>query len=178
MNEAYNHLSDQHKRKTYDEYRFGTLVPRSSYSIFNDFFNTRSFLEDADDKFFKPILARTPSQIERELDRAWGDWGWNSRRNNIFDEAWRNLDSVNPNTEYAESYSTSSFQQKGPEGITGKTVTKKSTLKDGKRQTIETEEVLKPDGSKEVTETVWDGRDSKVNRYQLGAGQDLKAIKH
>lgn len=67
INEAYTHLSEANKRANYDDYRFGELVPFNSHSIFNDFFGTRPFVSEDDFNFFKPILSKTPSQIQREV---------------------------------------------------------------------------------------------------------------
>jgi len=66
ISEAYTHLSDLARRKNYDDYRFGELVPLTSHSIFNDFFDTRPFLAEDDDKFFRPLL-KTSSQVQREI---------------------------------------------------------------------------------------------------------------
>ena len=160
INEAYTHLSDAARRRSYDDFKFGELVPITSHTIFNDFFNTKPFLLDEDDKLFRPILFKTPSQIQREFDRDWMD-----------------IESLgNGNAEYAETYKSSTVQERGPQGLSGKTITEKSSLKDGKKKTIKTEEVLKPDGSKEVTETVTEGVETKTNKYLLGPGEERKAI--
>jgi|MGYP006912547286 hypothetical protein len=82
----------------------------------------------------------------------------------------------NGNAEYAETYKSSTVQERGPQGLSGKTITEKSSLKDGKKKTIKTEEVLKPDGTKEVTETVTEGVETKTNKYLLGPGEERKAI--
>jgi len=88
------------------------------------------------------------------------------------------IESLGPSTEYAETYKSSTVQERGPQGLIGKTITEKSSIKDGKKKTTKTEEVLKPDGTKEVTETVTEGTDIKTNKYQLGPGQERKAIGH
>jgi hypothetical protein len=36
--------------------------------------------------------------------------------------------------------------------------------------------MLKPDGSKEVTETITEGIETKTNKYLLAPGQERKAI--
>jgi len=55
--------------------------------------------------------------------------------------------------------------------VIGKTVTHKTSLENGKRVTVTSEEVLNPDGTREVTETTnIDGR-VQTNRYTLGAGE-------
>jgi len=88
------------------------------------------------------------------------------------------IESLGPSTEYAETYKSSTVQEKGPQGLIGKTITEKSSIKDGKKKTIKTEEIMKPDGTKEVTETVTEGMDVKTNKYLLGPGQQNKAIGH
>jgi hypothetical protein len=46
---------------------------------------------------------------------------------------------LNPSdTQYAESYNKSSYQKRGPKGLTGKTVTVKTEIKDGKKKKIKT----------------------------------------
>jgi len=161
INEAYTHLSDAARRRAYDEYRFGELVPFTSHSIFNDFFNTRPFLAADDDKFFRPLMWKSPYEMQRE-----------------FDKDWMEIEKLGSggNTEYAETYKSSTVQERKPEGLVGKTVTEKSSIKDGKKTTVKTEEILKPDGTKEVTETVTEGTDTKTNKYLLGPGQERKAI--
>jgi len=159
VSEAYNHLSNMASRQAYDDYRFGSLIPTTPYNLFNSFFETRPFLAADDVDFFRPILRKTPSQLEYEFERDWG-----------------NIDSWGPKAEYAESYKSSTFHEKGPNGITGKTVTEKSSLKGGKKTTVKTEEILKPDGTKEITETVCEGGEPKVNKYLQGPGQERKAL--
>lgn len=159
INEAYNHLSDAVRRKNYDDWKFGEIVPFTSHSIFNDFFNTKPFLIDDDDRFFRPLMWKTPSQIQKEFDRDWMD-----------------VESLGNGAEYAETYKSSTVQERGPQGLTGKTITEKSSLKDGKKKVIKTEEVLKPDGSKEVTETITEGSDVKTSKFTLAPGQERKAI--
>lgn len=110
------------RRKNYDDFKFGELVPFTSHSIFNDFFNTKPFLMEADEGLFRPILMKTPSQIEREFQRDWMD-----------------VESLGSGKEYAETYQSSTVQERGPQGLTGKTITEKSEMKDGKKKTIRTE---------------------------------------
>jgi DnaJ-class molecular chaperone len=63
INEAYTNLCDSARRRNYDEFKFGELVPFTSHSIFNNFFNTNPFLQLEDERLFRPILMKTPSQI-------------------------------------------------------------------------------------------------------------------
>jgi len=86
------------------------------------------------------------------------------------------IESLGNGAEFAETYKSSTVQERGPQGLTGKTITEKSSLKDGKKKTIKTEEVMKPDGTKEVTETVTEGVETKTNKYLLAPGQERKAI--
>jgi len=139
---------------------FGEIFPLSSHNIFNDFFNKRPFMLEADEKLFRPLM-KSPVQLQREIEKDWMDV-----------EALGN----SPNTTYAETCKTSTVQERGPQGLTGKTITEKSTIKDGKKKCIKTEEVLKADGTKEVTETVCEGLETKTNKYLLGPGQERKAI--
>jgi DnaJ-class molecular chaperone len=39
ISDAYSHLSNELKRREYDQYIFGELLPVVSQSIFSDFFN-------------------------------------------------------------------------------------------------------------------------------------------
>jgi len=88
------------------------------------------------------------------------------------------IESLGPTTEYAETCKSSTVQEKGPQGLVSKTITEKSSIKDGKRKTTKTEEILKPDGTKEITETVTEGADIKTNKYSLGPGQQKNAIRY
>jgi len=60
------------------------------------------------------------------------------------------IESLGPSTEYAETYKSSTVQERGPQGLIGKTITEKSSIKDGKKKTTKTEEVLKPDVPKRL----------------------------
>jgi len=51
-------------------------------------------------------------------------------------------------------------------------MTEKTEVKDGKRKTIKTEEVLKSDGTKEITQTVTEGTDVKSSKFCLAPGQE------
>jgi len=94
------------------------------------------------------------------------------------DKDWMNMECLanSPNAKYSETCKSSTVQERGPLGLTGKTITEKSIMKDGKRKCIKTEEILKPDGSKEVTETICEGLETKTNKYLLAPGQERKAI--
>lgn len=64
------------------------------------------------------------------------------------------IEKLGNGAEYVETYKSSTVQERGPQGLTGKTITEKSSLRGGKKTTTKTEEVLKPDGSREVTECI------------------------
>jgi len=70
------------------------------------------------------------------------------------------------------------IKEKGPQGSTGKTITQKSIYKDGVRTNMTTEEILKPDGTKEITETVDKGGDVKTNKMVLGPNEEYRQIKN
>lgn len=59
INEAYNGLSNELKRKTYDDVLFGNIEPIRAHNIFNDFFSRRLFDFPEEDEFFKPIVNRS-----------------------------------------------------------------------------------------------------------------------
>jgi hypothetical protein len=88
------------------------------------------------------------------------------------------IESLSPATEYAETCMSSTVQEKGPQGLISKTITEKTSIKDGKKKTTKTEEILKPDGTKEITETVAEGADIKTNKYSLGPGLHNNAIRY
>jgi len=155
VNEAYATLSDCLRRRNYDEFKFGEIVPMSSYKMFNDFFNNKPFLSTADDLLFRPLMMKAPLQMQMDMGKDW-----------INIEALEN----SPSTKYAETCKSSTVQECGPQGLCGKTTTEKSILKDGKKKCIKIEEILKPNGSKEVTETICEGFETKTNKYLLAPG--------
>lgn len=59
VNEAYNALSSELKRQTYDDVFFGQITPHRAHSIFDDFFGSRLFEFPSEDEFMKPILNRS-----------------------------------------------------------------------------------------------------------------------
>jgi len=67
-----------------------------------------------------------------------------------------------------ESFKSQSVRENGPGGAVGRTITTKKSIKDGKKFEIDTDEILKPNGSKIVTETVKENGQVKVNKYELG----------
>ena len=123
-------------------------MPFASHSIFSDFFKDRDFSSELDRSFFKPLL----------LDRS-------SLHNKM------DIESLGPDTEYAETFKKSSVQRKGEKGITEKTVTEKTELKNGKKVYIKTEEVVNEDGTKQITQTIRDDQGTKTNSYNLAIGQ-------
>lgn len=59
VNEAYDALSNELKRKTYDDVFFGQITPLRAHSIFDDFFGSKPFEFPSEDEFFKPIVDRS-----------------------------------------------------------------------------------------------------------------------
>jgi len=88
-------LSDLARRRNYDDFRFGELIPYSSHKIFNDFFNTKPFLLEDDKTFFKPIM-ETASTMQKQFDRE-----WNRECNKDWNKDWVDFGKLAPGTEYA-----------------------------------------------------------------------------
>lgn len=45
-------------------------------------------------------------------------------------------------------------------------------MEDGKKTVISTEEVIRPDGSREITETINEGGKISTNKYNLAKGEE------
>jgi hypothetical protein len=67
-------------------------------------------------------------------------------------------------------------RQDGPGGAVGRTVTKKTSIKNGKKYEVSTDEILKPNGTKIVTETIKEDGKVRINKYELGADHTKKAL--
>lgn len=81
INEAYSHLSDEYKRRQYDQFTFGELLPSHAHSIFSDFFTDRDFISEADRKLFKPLIKQTDKMMKRMMrDPTLGWSGFNVPR--------------------------------------------------------------------------------------------------
>lgn len=66
INEAYNAVSSEAKRKNYDSFSFGEIEPFRAHNTFENFWGSRwNELDDAD-SFFRPLLT---SKWSRDLDR-------------------------------------------------------------------------------------------------------------
>lgn len=184
INEAYSHLSDEFKRRQYDQYIFGELLPTTAHNIFSEFFSDRDFLSESDRKIFKPLIKQTNKMINRLSNLPWGgvsglgrigglglvpslgqgSWVsgsplslWNSDLSSKFwdidlirpiggvsSDTEIDIESLGPDTQYAESFKRSVVQTKGSKGQpVGKTITEKNELKNGKKVMIRTEEILK-----------------------------------
>lgn len=76
----------------------------------------------------------------------------------------------------SEEYTKETVHSNGPEGTTSKTVTHRSSLVNGKHVDVRVEEITKPDGTTEVTETVNDSGNIKTNKFSIKAGEKLPAI--
>jgi hypothetical protein len=116
---------------------FGDMLPAISDSIFSDFFSDRDFDTEVDRKLFRPLMKRVKNW-EKDWDKVWNkDWnrGWNKALD--WDKKM-DIENLDPNTEYAEKYSKSTVQSKGLKGMTGKTITEKTEMKNGKKVTVKT----------------------------------------
>lgn len=141
-------------------------MPFNSYNIFNDFFTTHPFKVSSDMNFFKPLMLKS-SSLQKDIEKD---------MLNMKNMMNMDIESLGPNTEYAESFKSESFREKGAQGLTGRTISEKTELKNGKKRCVKTEELLKADGTKEVTETICENNEVKTNKYMLQAGQDSRAL--
>lgn len=136
VNEAYSHLCDVFRRRNYDDVRFGEIHPHHAHNIFVDFFRTNPELFEDDVQLFSDILgSRKPLTSLKEPD---------------VDTLAKSAN----NAEYVESFKSQTIRQEGPGGAVGRTISTKKSIKDGKKYEVTTDEILKPNGSKIVTETV------------------------
>lgn len=151
VNEAFNALSDDYRRKHYDDFLWGSIEPVRAHSIFDDFFGNRFFSLEPEDEI-KPILHKKWS---RELDNLMLDEGFEQ---NAKDGQTVKTSSVYTNKNGVESK---------------KNVTTKKTIKNGKATEETTEEYVFPNGEKEITKTI-KGEDGKVEskQYKLKAGEE------
>ena len=88
----------------------------------------------------------------------------------------RHLQNIHPTTEYAESVTESHFTQKTPQGVTGKAIFHKSSYENGKRNLVSTEETIRPDGTRDVVETVNEDGRITTNKYTLAAGEKRREL--
>jgi DnaJ-class molecular chaperone len=67
INEAYSHLSDEFRRRQYDQYTFGELLPTTAHNIFSDFFSDKDFMTETDRKLFKPLIKQSNKMMNRMM---------------------------------------------------------------------------------------------------------------
>ena len=147
--QAYNHLYDDFRRSTYDDYTFGEIQPVTAHNHFLNFFSRHPFTSENDTEFFRPLLKI------RSSDRD-------------------HLPKYPQVHDYYEAYNTNSYQSRNSKGeLEGKTVTEKTYVKDGKRVQHKFEESVNPDGTRDVIETVNEGGHVKTNNLRLKAGEPL-----
>lgn len=147
--EAYNQLYDEFRRRAYDDYTFGEILPLTSHNFFLNFFNRNPFTTEDDTEFFKPLLKLRSSEFDKV-----------SRTPEVHD--------------YYEAYKTNSYQSRDSKGeLQGKTVTEKTFIKDGKRIHHKFEETLNPDGTRDVVETINEGGQVEHRNLKLKAGEPL-----
>jgi len=146
---AYNQLYDDSRRSTYDDYTFGEIQPLTAHNHFLNFFNKNTFTTETDTDFFRPLLKLRSSEFDRV-----------TRTPDVHD--------------YYEAYKTNSYQSRNSKGEqTGKTVTEKNYIKDGKRVQHKFEETINPDGTRDVVETINEGGEIRRNNLKLKAGDPL-----
>ena len=148
VNEAYNAICDEVRRENYDNILFGSMVPVKAHSIFDDFFGNRwNSLEDD----FKPLFH---SKWSRDLDKMM-------------------IDEKDEDMKEGQTVKTSSFWSNKDGQESGKTVTTKRFVKDGKEKEETTEEYLYPNGEKKITKTINDNGKIEAHEYKLKKGEDL-----
>jgi len=158
INEAYSHLCNVFRRRNYDDVRFGELHPHYAHNIFVDFFRTNPELFEDDVQLFSQLLgSKKPLASLKEPD---------------IDALAKDA----KDAEYVEAFKSQTIRQGGPGGPVGRTITSKRSIKDGKKYEVTTDEILKPNGSKVVTETVKEDGKVKVNKYELGADKARKEL--
>lgn len=146
INQAYNALCDEFKRENYDNWVFGGMVPMRAHSIFDDFFGDRWSLLDDD---FRPHFH---NRWVRDLDKM------------MIDEK------DEPNIKEGNTIKTSSLYSNKNGKESGKTVTTKKTVKDGKTHEETTEDYLFPSGERKVTKTINDNGKVETHEYKLKKG--------
>jgi hypothetical protein len=142
-------LSDEFKRRTYDDVFFGQITPLRAHSIFDDFFGSRHFEFPAEDDFLKPIIDRS----------------WRKKLDNMMD-----IEEDLGNVKEGETVKTSSVYTNKNGVETKKNVTTKKAMKDGKVVEEKTEDYLLPNGVREVIKTIKDGDKISKKKYELKKG--------
>jgi hypothetical protein len=120
-----------------------------------DFFRTNPELFEDDVQLFSDILgSKKPITTLKEPD----------------------IDTLAKNADFVESFKSQTIRQDGPGGAVGRTVTSKKSIKDGKKFEVNTDEILKPNGHKVVTETIKEDGKVKVNKYEVGPDKVHKEL--
>ncbi len=133
VNKAYNALCDEFRRENYDQWMFGEMVPMKAHDIFEDFFGNRwSVLDES----FKPLFH---NRWVRDLDKMMLDEG---------DEL--------KGIKEGQSMKTSSVYTNKDGKESGKTVTTKRTIKNGKMKEETVEDYLLPSGERKVIKSIND----------------------
>lgn len=78
INEAYQTLSNQTNRSTYDTLTFGDIVPRRAFDIFENFFEDKWMDMPSETEFFQPIFGS--SRRRSLMPLIWGETGRNGTR--------------------------------------------------------------------------------------------------
>lgn len=132
VNQAYNAICDEFRRENYDNWVFGEMVPVRAHSIFDDFFGNRWSVLDDD---FRPHFH---NRWTRDLDKM------------MLDERDEPLETEGETVKKSSVWSSKNGKE------TGKTVTTKKKVKDGKTHEETTEDYLFPSGERKITKTVND----------------------
>jgi hypothetical protein len=147
------------RRRNYDDVRFGELLPFNAQNIFVDFFRTNPELFEDDVTMFTELLGGKKHQHQK-----------NDKKD------VKEVEELAKDSEFAESFKSQTIYQDGPTGPVGRTISQKKSIKNGKKYEVTTDEILKPNGSKVVTETINEDGKKKVNKYEIAPGQQKKQI--
>ncbi len=127
------------------------MVPLRAHSIFDDFFENRWRSLDEE---FKPMFH---NRWTKDLDKM------------MFEDE----EPQQPSTTEGETIKTSSVYTNKNGQESGKTVTTKKVLKDGKSKQQTTEDYLFPSGERKVTKTINDNGKVTTHEYKLKKGEEV-----
>lgn len=164
VTEAYDTLRNADRRKTYDNVEFGELPAHHAHRQFVDSVaECPVFHGDEANKELSGLVRKLSNQGKVAKEQKKGGHHHHPHPGKF--------ESI------TEEVSKETVTTTGPEGCTTKSVTHRSSVVNGRHVDVRVEEVTKPDGTTEVTETINDSGNVKTNKFSLKAGEKLPAIK-
>lgn len=164
VSQAYFHLKDQFRRKIYDAVVFDRVPTFHAHAQFNNVFLDDEQFEDQHDKELLGEFVRKTSSKEGcqtpppSPATPYSPYSPYSHRQ-VLDEE---------DATHESEVQREVVQTKGPDGLLTKTTTKSTRYVRGRPKTVTREEVARPDGTTEVTETTsYLGR-SQTNHWTAG----------